>query len=177
MIDRNVQASLLAYKAYEIGRDATVRKKTGRAVRLVSACISQLATKGETEETLRRRVFYTLIRAEILRTSDPVPDRTKAKEIGERLKKNGCIDPFGLYMKIIEVTTNKATAGNYGDMTTRTSPPVQNSESFRDRFGNEIHIDKAAAAVSLAPAEMTRHQKFLHMRLEDIIRLHKLELH
>jgi hypothetical protein len=174
MIDLNLQAKLLAYKAYQIGRDATLRKCTEREARFTLMCISQLEKQGQSEEILRRRLFYTLINAEIHRTSDPVPDRMKAKEIGEELKKRGCVDPFELYMKIIKATTNTATAGNYGDITTRKNLLIQDSESFIDRFGHEIKIDKAAAAVNLSPGEIKRNDMILSLRLEEIARLHKL---
>lgn len=173
-MNENVQAALIAYKAYQLGRDAILRKETDQALLLTSKAISLLEQQHESEQTLRRRIFYTLIRAEVLRASDPVPDRTKAKLIGERLKEEGCVGPFGLYMNIIEATTSKSTSGNYGDMTVPGGSPVTDSETRIDRFGNEVHIDKVAKAVNLAKSDLTRHQKFLNHALEEVIRLHKL---
>lgn len=172
---RNVQARLLAYKAYRLGRDAADPGPAERVGRMAQSCIYKLLELGESELTLRRRLFYTLIIAEIHRKSDPVPFRSEAKEIGQRLKENNCVDPFELYMKIIEATTNTVTAGNYGDFTTERNSLIQDSESHINRFGCEVHSDRAAAAIKLSPADIDRHGKFLSMDLEEIIRLHDLK--
>jgi len=169
-----IQAKLLAYMAYKFGRESACRGSEAEETSLVCAWLRDLETYGTTEKTLRRRLFYMLILAEIHRLSDPVPFRQSAMELGEQLEVIGALSPFPLFMRIIRATTVSPTTGNFGDITTPPMEPIQDSRSFTDQFGNVITIDVAQSALGLSDHDLAEFDRFLKKPLREIARLHGL---
>lgn len=171
-VDEETQARLVAYKAHKLGRDSIAFKQGPSDAKYAQACLDSLERREETSETILMRIFYTLVLAEIRRSSDPVPDRMKAQKLGERIKSMGFTDPFPLYMEIIKTTTNSLTAGNFGDLKTRGSNKIQDSTTYIDRFGDEVAVDLAQGAVGLPDREIPAHSHFLNKSLQELVRLH-----
>jgi hypothetical protein len=169
-----IQAKLLVYKAYKIGRESVSQCSGENDTRAVSAWLKILEARPPTEDNLRRRLFYTLILAEIHRLSDPVPFRETALELGEKLEAIGAVSPFPLYMRIIGATTNSPSAGNFGDIATPAVIRIQDSWSDIDQFGNIITVDLAQSALEMSNHDLDKFYRFLRKPLLDIARGHDL---
>ncbi len=170
----DIQAKLLAYKAYKLGRESAWRGSEAEETSLVCAWLRDLENYAPTEKNLRRRLFYMLILAEIHRLSDPVPFRQSSMELGEQLEAMGAPNPFPLFMCIIRATTESPTTGNFGDITTPAVEPIQDSRSFTDQFGNVVTIDVAQSALGLSDRYLAEFDWFLRKPLRGIARLHGL---
>src|SRR5438128_6921764 len=107
-------AKAIALKAYLVVRQAaahehsTMRANAERAVQF-------LAGDG-TADGLRRRVFYNLVLAELLRDTDPTSHRAAALDNGERLAALGYADPAPIYMRIFEATTERLRIADFGGL-------------------------------------------------------------
>lgn len=141
---------------------------------MARSCVRKLEDLPDTETTLRRRLFYTLILAETHRRSDPLPYREAAMDLGERLEQMGVADPFRPYMRIIQATTNAPTTGNFGDLKTPSVELIWDTSSYVDEYGNEVVTDLAQRAVGLSDGHMAEFDKFLVKSLQEIARLHEL---
>jgi hypothetical protein len=170
----NLQARLLAYKAYKLGRESASRGTIEEDDRFVRSCLARLKSSPPTAEIRRRRVFYILILAELHRLSDPVADREAAMQEGEQLESMGLPNPFPLYMRIIERTTRSPTTGNFGDLRNRATELIQDTTSYKDRFGNLITVDLAESALELSQGESAPHDRFIQKSLKEIAHLHGL---
>jgi hypothetical protein len=166
-------AKVLALKAYLVVKQAAanehgmLRAKAERAVRFL---------KGQdTVDTLRRRVFYNLVLAELLRDTDPIPYRAAAVEDGERLTRLGYADPASIYMRIVEATTERITSAHFGDF--KSSPnwshsswsnsPLATSQAFH------ASMAPALAAVQLEESVAADYDKFLQTTtLDEIMKKH-----
>jgi hypothetical protein len=173
-VELDLQAKLLAYKAYTLGREAVSRGSEAEETYLARAWLRDLENHSPSEQTLRRRLFYTLILAEIHRVSDPVPFRQSAMELGERLESMGALNPVPLFMYIIRATTGSLGTGNLGDFTTQAVEPIQDSWSSTDEFGNLITIDAAQSALGLSDRDLEEFRWFLRKPLREVARLHGL---
>ncbi len=166
-------AKVLALKAYLIVKQAAsneqadLRAKAERAVRFLAG--------QDTVDALRRRVFYNLVLAEILRETDPIPFRAAAVDDGERLTELGYVDPTPIYMRIVEATTERLTTAHFGDF--KSSPgwshswwsnsPLVKSQEFHASFA------PALAAVQLERAVAEEYEEFLQTTtLDEILTKH-----
>ena len=175
-MDANLQATLLAYKAYKIGRESVLRDRVPDDACFVRDCLSELESRPSTEEVVRRRLFYTLILAELHRRTDPVAFRESAMHLGEKLEQLGLPNPFPMFMSIIRATTQPPSTGNFGDITTSAVEPIQDSSSYTDDFGNVVTVDLAQSALGLSDGDLAKFDRFLQKSLREITRLHGLEL-
>jgi len=173
-MDLNLQAKLLAYKAYRLGRESVTRDSVAEDSRFVGSCLNGLEGRPQTEETVRRRLFYTLILAELHRLSDPIRHRQAAMDLGEQLERLCVPNPFSLYMRVIAATTGSPTTGNFGDITTSSAGPITDTTSRRDELGNVISIDLAQSAIELSDLDSSNFDAFLRKSLPEIARLHGL---
>jgi hypothetical protein len=166
-------AKVLALKAYLVVKQVApnehgaLRAKAERAVRVL---------KGQdTVDALRRRVFYNLVLAELLRDTDPIPYRAAAVDDGERLTELGYSDPASIYMRIVEATTERLTTAHFGDF--KSSPnwshswwsnsPLAKSQAFHGS------IAPALAAVQLEWSLVEEYDKFLQTTsLDEIMKKH-----
>ena len=90
---------------YKLGRESVLQDSVPDDARFVGDCLSQLGSPPE--EVLRRRLFYTLILAELHRRSDPVPFRQMAMQIGQELEDLRLPNPSPMFMSIIEATRDR----------------------------------------------------------------------
>src|SRR5207253_1365972 len=97
-------AKIAAYNAYRIGREALLQGQAGEVRDQARQCLAGLQYQSPTIETILRRMFYTLVLAELYRPLDPVPYREAAFDLGARLAELGSENPFWYYMKIVEAT-------------------------------------------------------------------------
>jgi hypothetical protein len=147
-------AKLIALKAYLLVKQAdphergALREKAERAVHFFVG--------HESFESIRRRVFYNLILAELLRNTDPIPYRAAAVDDGERLSALGYSDPASIYMKIVEATTERLTTAHFGDY--KSSPNWSHSN-----WTNSPLAELQAFQGSLAPAFAA-----LHLEQSDV---------
>lgn len=166
-------AKVLALKAFLTVKQvaphehAALRAKAERAV-----CFLQ---GRDTIDTLRRRIFYNLVLAELLRASDPIPYRVAAVEDGERLAGLGYADPTPIYMGIVDATTERLTTAHFGDFKSsptwshswRSNSPLAKSQAFQ---GN---LASALIAAQLDDSLAETYDKFLReTSLDEIMKAH-----
>jgi hypothetical protein len=137
-------AKIAAYNAYRIGREALLQGQAGDVRDQARQCLAGLQFQSPTIETLLRRMFYTLILAELYRPLDPLPYREAAFDLGARLAELGSENPFSYYMKIVEAT------------------------------GRVHDVNLALAGVGLPDAYLEFYANFLDMRLHEIAKKHGL---
>jgi hypothetical protein len=166
-------AKVLALKAYLLVKQAApndheaLRAKAERAIRHLQG--------QETADTLRRRVFYNLVLAELLRDTDPIPYRAAAMDDGEQLTELGCTDPASIYMRIVEATTERVTTARFGDFN---SSPIWSHSSWSNSPLAELQafrgsIMPALAAVQLEEPVAKKYDKFLQTTtLDEIMKKH-----
>jgi hypothetical protein len=169
-----LQAKLLAYKAYKLGRYSVCRQAIAEDAAFVQHCLFTLQQLPQTAETLRRRLFYTLILAEMHRPTNPVEYRKSALELGRMLESEGCPNPFPLFMKIVEATSQPPTTGNFGDIRTASATQIRDTTSFINAFGDEVVIDLAQRALKLTERDLEGVDRFLQMSLREVARSHDL---
>jgi hypothetical protein len=166
-------AKILALKAYLVVKQAprhahdALRAKVERAVHFLEG--------RDTAESLRRRVFYNLVLAELLRDADPSPYRVAAREDGERLTKLGYADPTPLYMKIVDATTERLTTAHFGDF--KSSPEWSHSRSSNSPLAESQvfrgSATPAEAAVQLEASLTEQYDQFLQaVSLDEIMAKH-----
>jgi hypothetical protein len=168
-----VVAKLIALKAYLVVKQAApqehdvLKDKAAHAVHFLKS--------QNTLEGLRRRVFYNLVLAELMRDTDPVPYRAAAMDTGERLSELGYVDPTPIYMQIVDATTERLTTAHFGDF--KSSPswshsswshsPVAESQAFHGSIGPVL------AAVKLEESVAEDYDKFLQVTsLDEIMKKH-----
>lgn len=172
MKDQGV-AKIIALKAYFVVKQAaadehhTLRANAERAVRFLAG--------DQTVHGLRRRVFYNLVLAELLRDTDPISYRAAAVDDGERLAALGYADPAPIYMRIVEATTERLTTAHFGDFksssiwshSSRSNSPLAESQAFQGS------VAPALAAVQLEQSVEEAYNKFLQeASLDEIMKKH-----
>jgi hypothetical protein len=173
-MDHVLQAKLLAYKAYKLGRQAVARRTAFEDATFVHTIMPKLEALPRTEETIRRRLFYTLILAELARLDDPVALRESAMALGQQLEEMGKPNPFRFYMNIIAATTRSPTSGNFGDAKRQGAEPIQDTSWYERQFGYEIVEDVPQKALGLSDDDLTPLDGFLQKSLREIGILHSL---
>src|SRR5271166_3153635 len=157
-MDANLQATFLAYKAYKIGRESVLRDRVPDDACFVRDCLSELESRPSTEEVVRRRLFYTLILAELHRRNDPVPFRESAMHLGEKLEQLGLPNPFPMFMNIIRATTRPPSTGNFGDITTIMDwSPRSRTSNPRSTIMDWSPRSRTSNPRSRSPAVIPRH--------------------
>jgi hypothetical protein len=174
-MDSRDVAKVIALKAYLVAKQATshehktLAQKAERAVRAL--------TGRDTPESMRRRVFYNLVLAELFRERDPIPYRTAAMDDGERLAALGLGNPAAIYMRIVEATTERVTTAHFGDFNSSpcwshswwSDSPLAESLAFQGSIG------PALAAVQLEDSLAEQYDKFLvGMSLDEIMKEHEI---
>jgi hypothetical protein len=166
-------AKVIALKAYLVVKQAApheysaLMEKAQRAVRFLEG--------HETVDGLRRRVFYNLVLAELLRDTDPIPYRAAAVDDGERLSALGYADAATIYMKIVEATTERVTTAHFGDF--KSSPNWSHSNWSNSPLAEwqafQGSIAPALAVVQLEQWVAEEYEKFLEASsLDEIMKKH-----
>jgi hypothetical protein len=179
-MQQELQAKLLVLKAFYLGRSAEDASVQADCKVLSLHALSVLQDAPEpSEENLRRRLFYMLLLAELERDADPVPWRREAKQLGERLKQEGLVDPFVYYLEIVRATTGLVSPGNVGDgQRTLTKKIVTAAEVHKvGRFGAYTELcDLAADALGLSMSIRKQFAAFLHKTsLSSLLRQHGID--
>lgn len=166
-------AKVLALKAFltvkqaALPEHAALRAKAERAVRFLQS--------QDTLNALRRRIFYNLVLAELLRYAHPIPFREAAADDGKRLTERGYADPTPIYLRIVDATTERLTTAHFGDFKSsphwshsrRSNSPLAQSQAFQGS------VAPALAAAQLDNALEARYEKFLRETpLDEIMKEH-----
>jgi hypothetical protein len=112
-IDAETLAKLIALKAHFVGRRAVADGSVAAHEKLAARALDALTRKSDdSEESLRRQVFYTLVLAELERQTGAIQHRRAAKILGHRL--GGTANPFPVYMKLVALTMSTHRARDWG---------------------------------------------------------------
>jgi hypothetical protein len=142
--DRTPAPQLLALKAFYLGHaiaDSAARRTS--AIGPIDRAIAHFS-QDQSKKNALWLVFFLILRAEILRhTGDPVPDRTRAKQLCEA---NG-LNLFDCFMQIESGTQSTKTAGNPWFNTVRDSVIRRTKFSLTKEGPSYTDLARRAAGV------------------------------
>jgi hypothetical protein len=158
---------LLALKAMRAGREVDTKGHQTEVKAFVEMCLANLDKLPGSQGVLGWKQFYLLVLAELFRSSDPVPYRSDASELGEAMG-NQATNLLPWYMKMVQATDRTPTSGNFGDFKTAPNSKFDNSGYIHDRDGHTVRVGTAEEAVGLTDWELSRNREFLGMGLYEI---------
>jgi hypothetical protein len=173
MIDPDLQVRLLVFKAHILGGDVMNEVPTQGAALSSEVCslargaYTKLRTVPDSAENLRRRIFYLLVVAECTRRFNPQKYRKEAQECGQQLATTyGAIDPYPLFLRLVEVTTGVTHSAVVTDITSYPVAAVKSDvREVLDSFGNVIYAESLPAlALGLGSEDLREHEGFLFKR-------------
>ncbi len=170
-----VIAKIMAIKAFAIAAMSNPKQKPILLEKARNA-VGVLSSKSDLQ-SIRRRIFYRLILAEIARQNDPLEHRLLALQDGDLLSKHGASDPFFFYMQIVDAFTRRKTTANFGDLVSSTAWSHSNSDStMTQHHSANSSIMLAIDTLNLTDEEITEHRDFLdNIDLDTILNSHGIE--
>ena len=143
-------------KAYFIGRRLTRAGKIESAEVFAKACLEHLAKQYSAATAAAESLLYlaawTTVMAELSRSRNPLPYRRQLAQLGQQLEKMGLDNPYEIYQDILDATTGKVQAGNFGDFKTQRNARICDTD-LRYNVGPfgilTVNCDLAASALGL----------------------------
>jgi hypothetical protein len=178
MINDENLAKIMVLKVIHLGVDARKHPDLQEKwLRLATLAASKLFNLEDKSETLDRHIFYVLILAELNRTNNPVKFRQEAHRLGNLISKNNRTDPFKLYMKAVDATTNTVNTGNFGDFKVSAREQIVTTDiRFVYENGHEPYCeayDIVADTLDIPADVLNKYGTFLQrVSLEDIAKAH-----
>ncbi len=146
------KSKLVAFLAYHVGSsvllERTSLQQRDNFSNAAQGYLNQLEDREASVSTLRRKIFFVLVLAEIYRASSDLQHRVLAMELSEQLEDQGEGNPFEHYMTIVNFTTEKLNTGNFGDLS------VGASQAIRNPLGDRVSRDPLTGEDFVVPAEI-----------------------